>query len=76
MEETAHAIIKSKGYPKKVEGSLIRVADAFLHTTFSNADVASAHESPGGETFVHVGNLVRGKDPCEGMLREDRQKLF
>ena len=38
MEETAHAIIKSKGYPKKVESSLIRVADAFLHT---NADVAS-----------------------------------
>ena len=31
---------------------------------------------PGGETFVHVGNLVRGKDPYEGMLREDRQKLF
>ena len=41
LEETAHAIIKSKGYPKKVESSLIRVADAFLHTTFSNADVAS-----------------------------------
>lgn len=31
---------------------------------------------PGGDTFVHVGNLVRGKEPYEGMLREDRQKLF
>ncbi len=30
----------------------------------------------GGEFFVHVGNLVRGKLPYEGMLLEDRQRLF
>ena len=30
----------------------------------------------GGESFVHVGNLVRGKSPYEDILLEDRQRLF
>ena len=30
----------------------------------------------GGEFFVHVGNLVRGKAPYGGLLLEDRQRLF
>ena len=31
---------------------------------------------PGGDHFVHVGNLVRGKAPYEYLSREQRQKLF
>ena len=30
----------------------------------------------GGDHFIHCGNLIRGEDPYEGVLREDRQALF
>ena len=33
-------------------------------------------KNAGGQYFVHVGNLVRGKPPYEGMPWEERQKLF
>ena len=30
----------------------------------------------GGDHFVHCGNLIRGEEPYDGVLREDRQALF
>lgn len=33
-------------------------------------------ELEGGENFIHIGNLVRGKPPYAGISRVDRQKLF
>ena len=35
-----------------------------------------AERAFGEGTFVHVGNLIRGEEPYEGILRERRQALF
>ena len=36
----------------------------------------SAIRKYGGDHFIHCGNLIRGEEPYEGVLREDRQALF
>ena len=36
----------------------------------------SAIRKYGGNHFIHCGNLIRGEEPYEGVLRESRQALF